>query len=177
MVSVWSSGQGPVLCQHSVGGSSNCALPGVKPLALITQQQINLRCTEVEWVSKAPKLHDVNKRHLSKELGTLLIYLHRGFPENIIMILWFARQTVSNTADCKLLDYRALSYSSLMPGLISVPEPAPGHGGWTISEDSHSERKLLWPECLCPFPNSSVEILTPKDDGNRKRGLWEVFKS
>lgn len=93
------------------------------------------------------------------------------------MILWFARQTVSNTADCKLLDYRALSYSSLMPGLISVPEPAPGHGGWTISEDSHSERKLLWPECLCPFPNSSVEILTPKDDGNRKRGLWEVFKS
>ncbi|XP_073752692.1 uncharacterized protein [Callorhinus ursinus] len=89
--------------------------------------EINLRCTEVEWVSKAPKLHDVNKRHLSKELGTLLIYLHRGFPENIIMILWFARQTVSNTADCKLLDYRALSYSSLMPGLISVPEPAPGH--------------------------------------------------
>ncbi|XP_073752694.1 uncharacterized protein [Callorhinus ursinus] len=69
--------------------------------------EINLRCTEVEWVSKAPKLHDVNKRHLSKELGTLL--------------------TVSNTADCKLLDYRALSYSSLMPGLISVPEPAPGH--------------------------------------------------
>lgn len=84
------------------------------------------------------------------------------------MILWSAGPMVSNAADCKLLDCRALSYPAPVPGLISVPEPAPGHGGCTVSEDSRSERKLLWPECLCPFPNPAVEIPAPKDDGIRK---------
>lgn len=86
------------------------------------------------------------------------------------MILCFAGQMVSNTANCKLLDCRALDYSSPMTGLIYVPEPASGHGGCAIAEDSYSERKLLWLGCLCPPlpPNSSVGILTPKDDGIRR---------
>jgi len=29
--------------------------------------------------------------------------------------------------------------------------------------------------CMCVPPDSFVEILTPKDDGNR-RGLWEVLR-
>ena len=46
----------------------------------------SLRCREVEQVSKAPKLHDVNKRHLSKELGTLLVTVYYGLNYNLPQI-------------------------------------------------------------------------------------------
>lgn len=35
---------------------------------------------------------------------------------------------------------------------------------------------VLWSQSLCPPPNSYVEILTLRDNGINKWGLWEVIR-